>query len=170
MLKPCPSRRFYLGEFIIILGLLAFAFYLQWYQGLVPCALCEAQRVIFVCLGAWFLVCSLFPLKKGLQVLINFLAAWIAVIGIIFAGRQVWLQYLPQAADSQGTCDASLLYMFKIMTLSELVVNLLLGGPECAKIDWTFLSLSIAAWSLLWFSAFFLLSLWQMLGWVFSRR
>jgi len=168
MLKPCPSRWFYFAEFLSIVGLLAFAYYLEFYQGLLPCALCEAQRLVFALLGVLFLLTSILPSKKCIQIFMNLMISLIALFGTVFAARQVWLQYVPDSV-AEGSCDVSLQYMIKIMPWSDVLLNLLLGGPECAKITWQFLHLSIAAWALLWFLGFFLLALWQMLGWMLRR-
>ena len=89
MLKPCPSRWYYFGELLLVIGLLAFAYYLEFYQGLVPCALCEVQRLIFVLLGSLFLISTLLPLKKWVQISANGLISLTALLGILFAGRQV---------------------------------------------------------------------------------
>lgn len=169
MFKPCPSRWFYVSELLIIVGLLAFAYYLEFFQGLAPCALCEVQRLVFALLGVLFFMAIWLPLKRWPQVLINLLLSMTALLGVLFASRQVWLQYLPSQLG-MGSCDVSLYYLLQVMPLSDVLLNVFLGGPECAKITWQFLHLSIAAWALLWFAAFFLLALWQGLGWLFSRR
>jgi disulfide bond formation protein DsbB len=44
--------------------------------------------------------------------------------------------------------------------LSRTLRTLFSGTGECAAVDWTFLGLSIAEWSLVWFAALFLYSLW----------
>jgi disulfide bond formation protein DsbB len=44
--------------------------------------------------------------------------------------------------------------------LSRTLKTLVSGTGECAAVDWTFLGLSIAEWSLLWFAAFVLGALW----------
>ena len=35
--------------------------------------------------------------------------------------------------------------------LTDVVRKVLTGSGECARVDWTFLGLSMPAWSLLWF-------------------
>jgi disulfide bond formation protein DsbB len=168
MFKPCPSRWYYVCQFLLVAGLLAFAYYLELYQGLVPCAMCELQRLIFALLGILFFLGVLVPPRKGLQLLLNSLLALVALAGLIFAARQVWLQYHPWQVDS-GSCEASLEYMLQVMSWKDTLMNIFLGGPECAKVNWEFLHLSIAGWSLLWFAAFFLLAVWQALGWMRSK-
>jgi protein dithiol:quinone oxidoreductase len=48
--------------------------------------------------------------------------------------------------------------------LSRTLRTLVSGTGECAAVDWTFLRLSIAEWSLAWFAVFFLFFLWVMLA------
>ena len=44
--------------------------------------------------------------------------------------------------------------------LSQTLTKLFAGTGECAVVDWTFLRLSIAEWSLAWFAALFAYALW----------
>ena len=44
--------------------------------------------------------------------------------------------------------------------LSQTLTKLFTGTGECAAVDWTFLGLSIAEWSLAWFVALFAYALW----------
>jgi disulfide bond formation protein DsbB len=168
MLKPCPSRWYYFVNFLMVAGLLFFAYYLEFYQGQLPCALCEVQRLIFALLGGLFLIATALPLRKRIQIVANLLLCLTTVLGLIFAGRQVLLQYFPSQVPS-GACDASLYYLLKIMPWPDVISSVFWGGPECAKITWQFLYLSIAGWSLIWFVLFFLETLSQLLGWIFSR-
>lgn len=169
MLKPCPSRWFYGVQVLIVAGLLGFAYYLEFYQGLVPCVMCQLQRVIFAMLGVLLLISTFVPRQPILQVICNLLLAFTAMFGAVFAARQVWLHYFPSPFDS-GTCEASLQYMAQIMSWSQVLLNVFLGGPECAKVNWQFLHLSMATWSLLAFLFFFLLAVLQGLGWLISKR
>jgi len=161
MFKFYTSKRFYCIELVVIVGLLGFAYYLEWFQGLAPCALCEIQRMVFVLLGFLFF-CSMFRSYKLMDILISFTA----LLGILFALRQVWIQHLPPATFT-GTCDTSLWYLLQIMSFSDAMLNVFLGGPECAKVTWQFLHLSIAEWSLVWFTLFFIFSLFSLLGKIF---
>ncbi len=165
MLKPCPSRWFYLSQFLATTAILALAYGLEYFQGLIPCALCEVQRLCFGLLAFLFLLASILPLKKAPQVLVNLLLVSMSLFGALFAGRQVFLQYLPASFDF-GTCEASLQYMLDIMPWYEVLRNVFLGGPECAKINGSFLHLSFAAWALFLFIVFFLLAFRQGLGWL----
>ncbi len=168
MMKPCFSPWLYLGELSLVVALLAFAYLLQWSTGMMPCALCEIQRVVFAFLGFFFLMAIIFR-QRWAQILINGLASLTAVVGILLAARQVWLEFWPPPPGSMS-CDASLYYLLQIMPFYEVLTTVFVGGPECAKVTWQFLRLSIPEWSLLWFVVFLLLSGWQFLTWLFLKK
>ena len=126
---------------------LAFAFYAQYGMGLVPCHLCIFQRVAIAALGAAFLVAALVsrPGGRGL-----FCAALVALMGaatIATAGRHVWIQMQPEGAVP--ACGADLAFMLDLFPLTEVILKVFKAGGECAKIDWSFLGLSMPAWVLL---------------------
>jgi disulfide bond formation protein DsbB len=63
----------------------------------------------------------------------------------------VWLQHLP--ADKVPQCGPDLFFMLNNLPLSRTLEKLFYGSGECAAVDWKFLGLSIAGWSLVWFIA-----------------
>src|SRR6185295_6470276 len=85
-------------------------------------------------------------------------AAAFALGGAGVAARQVWLQHLP--ADKVPQCGPDLYFMLENFPFSRTLKTLLSGTGECAAVDWTFLGLSIAEWSLACFAALLLYSLW----------
>ena len=74
------------------------------------------------------------------------------------AGRQVWLQHLPP--DKVPQCGPDLAFMLENFPLSRTLNTLFSGTGECAVVDWTFLGLSIAEWSLAWFVGLVLFAVW----------
>jgi protein dithiol:quinone oxidoreductase len=50
--------------------------------------------------------------------------------------------------------------MLQNFPLSRTLEKLFTGTGECAVVDWSFLGLSIAGWSLVWFVALALYALW----------
>ena len=139
-------------------SLLGFGYYLQYGQGLDPCPLCLVQRGFFYAVLA---VCALgalhSPARTG-QIAYGLLAALFALGGIAAAGRQVWLQHLPP--ERQPQCGPDLYFMLENFPLSRTLEKLITGTGECAAVDWTFLGLSIAEWSLGWFVVLFIYALW----------
>lgn len=169
MFKPCPSRWFYFSEFLVVSGLLAFGFYLEWYQNVLPCPLCELQRVVYAVLGVLFLLSTLIRWQRWGQVVMNVFMLLVSLLGVLLAGWHVWLQHAPAGSILPGSCEGSIRYMLQVMPISNVLGNILLGGPECAKVTWQFLHLSIAEWSLLCFLGFFVAAFWQGLGFILKR-
>ena len=146
-----PRLGFVLG-FAVCAGLLGFALYLQYYDYQDPCPLCIVQRIAFMALAAIFLVAALHgPGRTGAMVYGGMLFL-VAGVGAAIATRHVWLQNLPK--DRIPECGPGLEYMLKKFPLTQVLEKLLTGSGECAEVGWTFLGLSIAGWSLVWFVLF----------------
>jgi len=112
-----------------------------------PCPLCIFQRVGVFALGVVFLAASLQdPAGSGRKIyaaLIVVAAAATAAIAI----RHLYVQSLPPG--SVPACGASLNFMLKIFSLSEVITKVLTGSGECAKVTWRFLGLAMPAWVLI---------------------
>jgi protein dithiol:quinone oxidoreductase len=132
-------------------GLLAFGYYLQFYAELEPCPLCVFQRLAYMGIIMIGLIAAAHgPRLSGAAAYYSIIAL-IALIGATIAARQTWLQHLPE--DRVPECGPGLDFMLEAFPLGETVRKVFQGSGECAKVDWTFLSFSIAEWSLLWFLA-----------------
>jgi disulfide bond formation protein DsbB len=112
-----------------------------------PCPLCIFQRIGIFGLGVMFLIAAIHePAAFGRRVyavLLSLLA--LATIGI--ALRHLYIQSLPP--DAVPACGASLDFMLKVFSLSEVLVKVLTGSGECAKVTWEFLGLAMPAWVLI---------------------
>ena len=139
-------------------ALLGYGYFLQYAQGLEPCPLCMVQRFFFYLVAGVCLAAAVHAPGRVGSIVYGALAALFAVGGAATAGRQVWLQHLP--ADKVPQCGPDLMYMLNNLPLSRTLEKLFYGSGECAKVDWTFLGLSIAEWSLLWFIGLALYALW----------
>jgi disulfide bond formation protein DsbB len=138
------ARRGNLLGFLACTCLLAYAYYAQFVMHLEPCPLCIFQRVGIFALGLVFLIAAAHdpgPLGRRLYALLLALAG-LATIGV--ALRHLYIQSLPP--DSVPACGASLDFMLKVFSLSEVLVKVLTGSGECAKVTWTFLGLAMPAW------------------------
>lgn len=127
-------------------GMLAYAFYAERVLGLEPCPLCMFQRVGIAAMGLAFLLAALHaPIGPGrffYVLLVGGAAAGTAAVAI----RHVYVQALPPG--TVPACGATLDFMMETFPLLEVVRQVLTGGGECAKIDWSFLGLSMPAWVL----------------------
>jgi len=146
-----PRLGFVLG-FAVCAGLLGFALYLQYYDYQDPCPLCIVQRIAFMALAAIFLVAALHGPGRTGAIVYGGMLFLVAGVGAAIATRHVWLQNLPK--DRIPECGPGLEYMLKKFPLTQVLEKLLTGSGECAEVGWTFLGLSIAGWSLVWFVLF----------------
>jgi disulfide bond formation protein DsbB len=136
----------------LCLALLGYALYAQFELGLEPCPLCIFQRIGLMALAVAFGLAALLTLWRALaarfvSVLLIVLAAGTAV-GV--AGRHVYLQTRPPGTGfSCGINDLG--YLMDTFPLVEVLRKVLSPiSADCAKVDWTFLGLSMPAWVLLW--------------------
>jgi disulfide bond formation protein DsbB len=142
------TRFGYTLGFLVCAGLLAFAYYLQYFQGQEPCPLCMLQRVAFLDMAVVFAVAAVHgPARRG-AIVYSALLFVMAAMGAGIAARQVWLQHLP--ANKVPACGPGLEYMLERFPLAEALKKIFAGSGECAEVTWRFLGLSIAEWSLLW--------------------
>jgi protein dithiol:quinone oxidoreductase len=146
-----PRRAAYLLGFLVCAGLMAWALWLQYGEGIEPCPLCMFQRVCVVLVGLVFLVAAIQnPGRTG--------AAFYAVLTLVicgagagFAARQVWLQALPK--DQVPACGMGLAYMMDTLPFTAVIAKVLQGSGECAEKGWVFLGLSIAGWTFVFFAS-----------------
>ena len=125
---------------------IAFAFYSQYGLGLVPCHLCIFQRVTVAALGIVFVLAA-FISRPGMRgILFAVLVGLAGFATIATAGRHVWIQMQPEG--SVPACGADLAFMLDLFPLTEVILKVFKAGGECAKIDWSFLGLSMPAWVL----------------------
>lgn len=140
-------------------GLLGYALYAQHGLGLEPCPLCVFQRVAVLALGVTFLVAYAHnPARVGARVY-GVLAAMAAAAGMLFAWRQLWLQSLPP--DEVPGCGPGIDYIMNVFPLHEAVAMVFEGSGDCAKVDWTFLGLSMAGWVMISLGTLALFAMWN---------
>ncbi|HVC01607.1 MAG TPA: disulfide bond formation protein B [Steroidobacteraceae bacterium] len=128
-------------------ALLCYAYYAQLVLHLDPCPLCIFQRVGIFATGILFLIAAAHGAKAWGRRVYAALIAVSAAATIGVAARQLYIQSLP--ADAVPTCGASLRFMLKVLPLKDVLVKVLSGSGECAKIDWRFLGLAMPAWVLI---------------------
>lgn len=150
-MRSLPSTSFLLKTVAIVcVAMLAFGLYLQHGQGLEPCPMCIVQRyaligvAVLAALGGWLItgrgqpwVLALLVLKAG--------------FGAFVAARQSWLQWNPPEIMS---CGRDFYGMIESFPLQRAIPMIFKGSGDCSAVDWTFLGLTIANWSFLWFAAF----------------
>jgi disulfide bond formation protein DsbB len=141
------SRQGNLLGFAACAGLLGYAYYAQMVLHLEPCPLCIFQRVGVFAIGLVFLIAAVHdPVGWARRVYASLIGLTaLATIGV--AIRHLYIQSLPEG--SVPACGASLDFMLKVFSLSEVLVKVLTGSGECAKVTWAFLGLAMPAWVLI---------------------
>lgn len=150
-LRQLTIRQLALLGFLACTGLIAFGLYLQLVDHLEPCPLCMMQRIVFAVLGLEFLVLALFAPRRLGALVYGIVLLVTSLTGLGLASRHVWLQWYPPDID---TCTAPLLFQLERFPWLSVLNKALQATGDCARIDWTFLSLSIAQWSWVWFAIF----------------
>ena len=143
------ARTFYALLATVCIGLLGFGYYLQYFAGQEPCPLCIFQRLAYFTIACIGLVGAIHAPKGPGRLGYSGTVLLAALVGAGIAGRQVWLQHLPP--DQVPECGPGLDYMLDVFPLSDTLRMVFSGSGECAEVTWTFLSLSIAEWSLVGF-------------------
>jgi protein dithiol:quinone oxidoreductase len=158
LIRLTPRLWFLLGFFGCVF-LLSMGAYFQFVDGLEPCPLCISQRIAILLTGLVFLLAGLHnPGVVGVKIY-ALLGALIALGGGAISTRHVWLQHLPP--EEVPECGPGLDYIFNNFPLTETLKLMLSGTGDCAKVDWTLLSLSMPAWTLIAFLLLAALSLLQ---------
>lgn len=152
------TTRWYWVGLIGSIALLAVAyFYFELQLGLDPCPLCMFQRACLFGVSVFCLLGILLKPKKFGSKLIALFISLFSALGLMIAGRQVWLQHLP--ADLVPECGPDLAFMMDVFPLMEMIQTVLQGSGECAEVQWNFLYLSMPEWMVLVFAVMLLISL-----------
>lgn len=160
-------RAFYGYSFLVCGGLLAMAYYFEMVMGLYPCPLCIFQRIAFLGIAIVSLLAWIQNPRGWSHLVYNSFSFIFAALGILFSGRQVWLENLPPG--TAPACAPNLDYLLNHFPLLETLKTVIFQSGECAEVVWSFLGLSMAGWTLLFFIGFVLLAVVQMIRYIRSR-
>ncbi|MBI3903005.1 MAG: disulfide bond formation protein B [Nitrosomonadales bacterium] len=147
--RTLSARWLYLAGALVISGLFGAALYLQYVLHHEPCPLCMIQRVIFIAMGVLFALATLHNPKRLGAKIYAVLITLVALSGIGVASRHIWIQHLPK--DEVPACGPGLDYMLENFPMADVMKELMHGSGECAQKGWTFLTLGIPEWSLIWY-------------------
>jgi disulfide bond formation protein DsbB len=145
------SRLLFLAIGGICVVLMSVALYMEYVMGLEPCPLCMLQRGAVTGTGVIALAAAAIG-PRGWGVRLGGIGvALVSVVGVTLAGRQLWLQNLPE--DAVPPCGPGYDYLRETFPLTEVIRMAFEGSGDCAEVQWTFLGLSIPGWTLLFFVA-----------------
>ena len=136
---------------VIVAALMGYALYEQHVVGLEVCPLCVLQRVAMISLGVVFLAAALHSARGAVARVYSVVGALVALAGAGVSAWHVRMQHLPP--DKVPSCGPGFDYMYENFPLRDTLAMIFHGSGECAKVNWTFLGLSMPAWVLMWFVA-----------------
>ncbi|GLH35059.1 MULTISPECIES: disulfide bond formation protein B [Pseudomonas] len=144
---PARLRTFFLPACLASLAVLVASFYLERTLGLVPCPLCFSQRFL---LGVYAMICLCAAVHaSGVAAVCQYARAALgcSAAGALLAARHVWIQ---GEIGTSHECPAPFWHVVE-SSWREAARQLLLGGPDCSSLTWSFLDLTLPEWSLLAF-------------------
>ncbi|GAB4169256.1 MAG: disulfide bond formation protein B [Wenzhouxiangellaceae bacterium] len=139
---------------MVCAALLGYAYYAQFVQGFEPCPLCILQRFAFIAMALGALGGMIHGSTGPARWLWGSIVLAGGLWGVITAGRHLWLQSLPP--DQVPDCGPGFEFMVEYFSLAEAIKEAFTGSGECAEVDWTFLGQSMPFWTLLWYLALML--------------
>ena len=160
MKMPLSYRQTNLLIFLAPALLLGFGYYLQFVKGLEPCPLCMTQRICFYLIGIFALIAVFNRSSIIFQRVTASLGAIACITGLAVAGRQLWLQHLPE--DQVPACGPGFNYIIENFPLLEAVEIMFRGNGNCAEVVWQFLGLSIPGWAFIAFTGLLTLNIIQL--------
>lgn len=143
------SRLYFLAGFLASAGALAFALYLEHFQGLEPCPLCIMQRIAMLAVAVFCLAGLVHGPALLARRIYSVLGGLSALVGAGIAARHVWLMHLP--ADQVPACGPGLDYLTDILPWHKVLAVVLRGDASCATVKGSFLGISLPAWTLVYF-------------------
>lgn len=124
-----------------------------------PCVLCWVQRILFAITG---LICLAGAIQNQQGVgrrIYAFFALIFSALGVVAAGRQVWMKFNPEITGCLPTTFTSI---FEDNPFFEAIIKAFKGTPECGLYQGDFLWVELPYWGLLFFSLFSLILLFQL--------
>jgi disulfide bond formation protein DsbB len=164
MVKNINIFLFLLG-LLISLGTMGYVLFLEHHNHLIPCSLCIFQRIAVIFSSIIFLIALIHGLCLGLKrktfmgrlvLVYAVLGILVALTGLAFSLRQIYLQSLPPS-EVPG-CGPGVNFLFKAYPFLDALKIVLEGSGDCAKVDWRGLGLSLADWSGIYFVGLLILN------------
>lgn len=167
-IKTTPARMIFFISFLLCCIAFAIVMYLELVNGLEPCPMCIFQRIVVIVLAIFFLIATVHgPKGHGIRIY-SFIFFLICLVGVAIAIRQVWLQSLPPG--DAPMCGPGIGYMFENMPFKDFLMAIFKGTGDCAVVHWSFLSLSLAGWAVVFFAILGFFHLWHVFRHLPKRR
>jgi disulfide bond formation protein DsbB len=163
MNRLIEGRTPFVAVLLACLGLLGYAYYAQFVLELPPCPMCMLQRFGFMIMAAAMLGAAIHGPRTWVRWLYGIPFFGGAIWGMVTAGQHVRLQGQPPDLMAGCGLDWQTMIDFKWST-SEILREAFTASGDCAEIDWTFLGLSMPAWTLIWYVGLTAFMLWVLIA------
>jgi disulfide bond formation protein DsbB len=107
------------------------------------------QLICYYVLGIVSLAAFFQDPDKAGHIFYATLLLFFTVGGVVFAARQLWMQHLP--ANQIIPCGPNLTFMMANFSLSGVIDTIFNRTDSCSMVNWSFMDLSMAAWSLIFY-------------------
>jgi len=145
---PSP-RMLFASIFLICAVALGFGLYLQAVHNLLACPLCVVQRIAYLGAGGVALAAALHgPVRDG-NLLYAAASFGFSLLGLVVAGRQVWMISRPVFADCGISPEEQVL---NSLPLAQWWPQMFQANGDCAKVTWSFLGWSVPELSFMVFA------------------
>lgn len=128
-----------------------------------PCPFCIFQRVLYIVLGLAAVVGAVWTTSRPVRLGAAGVGVAAAVAGLVTASYQTYMQLFPASVVECGFSEPNAIERF-VDWLGTYWEFMFLATGLCSSVDWTFLGLSMANWSIPAFTAFGLMILWAARG------
>lgn len=145
-----------IATFFVLLSSCSIEFFLQ----LEPCPLCIMQRfctvvLAFLCLG------NIVSENWSKRWWYFSLQAFVIALGVLLAGRQLWLQIF--SVDDSSLCMPGFEALMHYFSWDIILKTLFWGSNDCATVAWRLLGMPLSAWALVYFLLMLFLFIWHLL-------
>lgn len=157
------ARTRYLLIAVACFGLLAAGLSIGVWLNLQPCPFCIFQRVLYLLIGFAALAGAVWSASPMARRLASGIGVGAALGGLVTASYQTYMQLFPASVIECGFSEPNAIERF-VDVLGPYWEFMFLATGLCSSVDWTFLGLSMANWSIPAFTAFGLMLVWAARG------
>jgi disulfide bond formation protein DsbB len=152
------ERYLFIFGFFICALLSGVAFYYNYVREVPVCPLCSLQLLTYYVIGIISLVAFFHEPEKAGRATYASAIILLALAGLVFASRQIWMQQLPAAMVTPG-CSPSLMQVWSSSSFGRMMSVAFTRAEACSMVHWSFMSFSMAAWSLFFYGILILTSI-----------
>lgn len=159
MKRSAPFNSIWRVAGLLCLMILFSAYAIEYGVPIEPCPLCLLQRYALWGITLCFWLASAWPNNRFWCLSNNALILILSMAGTMIASRHLWIQYLTPSQEI-ADCLAGLDRVFAYHPFFEALQKIFSARQDCARIDFTILSLPLSAWSLLGFISIIMVNSW----------